>query len=78
MVLSLTTKSHECYTDVEYRQNYRPCIFIYIYIYIMKMLHFSKAGPYLDILERIYIFRGTKIEVKRQTYGIYIHDQPLF
>ena len=37
------------------------------------MLHISKAGPYLDILERFYIFRGTGIEVKGQTYGIYIY-----
>ena len=48
----------------------------------MKMLHISKAGPYLYILvlERFYIFRGSKIEAKLQTYGIYIHthDQPLF
>ena len=39
----------------------------------MKMLHISKAGPYLDILERFYIFRGAKIEVKRQSYDIYIY-----
>ena len=34
-----------------------------------KMLHISKAGLYLDILEKFYIFRGSKIEAKRQTYG---------
>jgi hypothetical protein len=38
----------------------------------MKMLHISQAGQYLDILEIFYVFRGSKIEVKRQTHGVYV------
>ena len=34
-----------------------------------KMLQISKAGQFLNILERFYIFRGSKIEVKRQIYS---------
>jgi hypothetical protein len=54
--LFVTTKSRDCCAKIEYRQNYKPLVFIYTYIWwvmVLNIRHFCVSERYRYYLARI-------------------------